>query len=503
MNPLLGSPSSKTIACQKTCVANILNHVLEFDRQAAHSTLYTVIFRAPEDPALLYKSDNIMNETNRSIEDTITVLQDAIDRAVKLGASAAEAALSTGGGLSVTVRNGELESIEHHEDKALSLSTYRGKSKGTATTTDFSTQSIEDTVVAADRIAQLAEPDPYAGLIDSKYLAQEIPDLDLDHPWGLEPESAVELAKRCDTAAREFGPGVKQIDDVSVAQHRGLRGYASSDGFAHAYLGSRHSLSCVVVGKNEGVMQRGHWYTVARDANELEAPELVGTTAAKRTVAKLGARKIRTQKAPVIFEAPIAEGLIGHFVNAVSGGNLYRKASFLVDSVDQTIFPEHISIIEHPHIPRGLGSSPFDAEGAKTSDRTLVENGVLTGYVLGSYSARRLNLEPTGNAGGVNNLTVKHQPLGFDELVKQMDCGLIVTDLMGFGINLVTGDYSRGASGFWVENGEAAYPVEEITIAGNLADMFKHIVACADDVDLRGNIRCGSILLESLTIAGS
>ena len=444
-----------------------------------------------------------MNDSNRLIEESLAVLQSAIDSAKKRGVSAAEAALSTGGGLSVTVRNGELESIEHHQDKALSLSAYHGKCKGTATTTDFSPQSIEDTVAAADRIAQHAEADPFAGLIDPKYLAQEIPDLDLDHPWSLEPDAAIELVKRCDTAAREFGPGVDQTDDVSVTQHRGLRGYASTDGFAQAYVGSRHSLSCVVVGKSDGAMQSGYWYTVSRDADELEAPDLVGIAAAKRTVAKLGARKIPTEKVPVIFEAPVAGGLIGHLVSAVSGGNLYRKASFLVDSAGRAIFPEHVSITERPHIPRELGSSPFDGEGAKTSDRTLVENGVLTGYVLGSYSARRLDLTPTGNAGGVHNLAMNHQQLSFEELVRQMDRGLIVTDLMGFGINMVTGDYSRGASGFWVENGEIAYPVEEITIAGNLAEMFKHIVAGADDVDLRGNIRTGSILLESLTVAGS
>lgn len=450
-----------------------------------------------------YNPAPTMDDSKHLIETSLAVLERAIDNAKSRGVTAAEAGLSTGGGLSVTVRNGELESIEHNQDKALSLSAYRGKSKGTATTTDFSPTSIEETVAAAVRIAEHAEEDPYAGLIDAKYLAREIPDLDLDHPWDLEPDDAIELAKRCDAAARDHDSCVDQTDDVSVSHHRGLRGYASTDGFAEAYVGSRHSLSCVVVGKRNDAMQRGYWYTVARDADSLEAPEAVGIRAAKRTVEKLGARKVPTEKVPVIFEAPIASGLINHLVGAVSGGNLYRKASFLVDCAGKKIFPDHISISERPHLPKGLGSSPFDAEGAQTSDRHLVEGGVLTGYVLGSYSARRLELPPTGNAGGVHNLAVTHQSISFAELVSEMGRGLIVTDLMGFGVNMVTGDYSRGASGFWVENGEIAYPVEEITIAGNLAEMFKHIVKCAGDIDVRGNIRTGSILLESLTVAGS
>ncbi|MFT4580545.1 MAG: PmbA protein [Gammaproteobacteria bacterium] len=450
-----------------------------------------------------YNREHIMNSSIDPKEQALVSLEIAMDHARKLGASSAEAALSTGGGLSVTVRNGELESIEHHQDKALSLTVYHGKRKGTATTTDFSPRSIESTVAAANRIAQHAEADPHAGLIDPSYLAQDIPDLDLDHPWDVTPEEATELAIRCDSAARDFDSRVDQIDDVSVSQHRGTRGYASSDGFAQAYSGSRHSLSCIVVGKHEQTMQRGYWYTLARNASELAAPEAVGIAAADRTMAKLGARKVATEKVPVIFEAPIASGLVGHLVSAISGGNLYRKASFLVDCAGRTIFPNHLSIMEAPHLVRGLGSAPFDAEGAKTSARNLVDHGVLTGYVLGSYSARRLNLPPTGNAGGVHNLSVSHQDLSFEQLVAQMGRGLIVTSLMGFGINMVTGDYSRGASGFWVEDGAIAFPVEEITIAGNLSEIFKNIVTCAADVDRRGNIHTGSMLIESLTVAGS
>jgi len=443
-----------------------------------------------------------MNDSRLSTAETLALLEQVIAHAKQRGVSAAEAAISSGGGLSVSVRNGELESIEHHQDKVLTLSTYHGKRKGTATTTDFSAASIAETAAAADRIARHAEEDPYAGLIEARYLATDIPDLDLDHPWGLEPDAAIELATRCDTAAREFGNGVDQVDDVSVNQHRGLRGYATSDGFAGAYTASRHGLSCVVVGKDNGNMQRGYWYTAARDPHQLEAPEPVGHRAAERTVAKLGARKTATEKVPVIFEAPIAGGLIGHLVSAVSGGNLYRSASFLLDSAGKQIFPERMTISERPHRACGIGSAPFDGEGAATADRELVDHGVLTGYVLESYAARRLDLPPTGNAGGVHNLSVSHEDVDFDGLLREMGRGLLVTDLMGFGVNMVTGDYSRGASGFWVEGGEIAYPVEEITIAGNLADMFMQIAVVANDIDTRGNIQSGSILLESMTVAG-
>ncbi len=444
-----------------------------------------------------------MNDPNPSVEDTLAVLDRVISHAKQRGVSAAEAAISAGGGLSVSVRNGELESIEHHQDKVLTLTAYHGKRKGTATTTDFSIDSVEETVAAADRIARYAEEDPYAGLIDPAYLATQIPDLDLDHPWLIEPDTAIELAVRCDNAARDFHSAVDQVDDVSVNQHRGLRGYATTDGFAAAYMATRHGLSCVVVGKDAGNMQRGYWYTTARNAESLEAPEPVGVHAAERTVARLGARKVATEKVPVIFEAPMAGGFIGHLVSAVSGGNLYRSASFLLDSAGKAIFPEHITITEQPHLARGLGSAPFDGEGAQTSERNPVDRGVLTGYVLGSYSARRLNLAPTGNAGGVHNLSVSSGEADFAALVRQMGRGLVVTSLMGFGVNIVTGDYSRGASGFWVENGEIAYPVEEITIARNLADLFKRIVAVGSDVDRRGNIQSGSILIESMTVAGS
>ena len=427
----------------------------------------------------------------------------AIAHAKDTGSSAAEAALSANAGLSVTVRNGALELVEHHQDKVLTVSAYRGQRKGTATTTDFSATGIAETVAAADSIARYAEEDPYAGLIDPARLAREFPDLDLDHRWDLAPQAAIDIAQQCNSAAQNFDPKVAQVDDVSVSRHQGLAGYANSDGFCASYRSSRHGISCVVIGESNGAMQRDYWYTVARDPQSLEAADHIGRRAAERTIAKLGARKLATEQVPVVFEAAIAASLIGHFVSAISGGALYRKASFLLDSIGRTIFPTHLNIDEVPHLARGLGSAPFDAEGAATSARSLVDKGVLQGYVLDSYAARRLGLESTGNAGGVHNLEVSHSSRRFAELLSDMGRGLLVTELMGFGVNLVTGDYSRGASGYWVENGEIAYPVDEITIAGKLSDMLKQIVAIGDDTDTRGNIRCGSILLESMTVAGS
>lgn len=425
----------------------------------------------------------------------------AVAAAVRLGCSGA-ASVSAGAGLSVTVRSGEVETIEHHRDKALSVTVYHGHQKGTATTTDFSENAIEETVAAAVRIAQQSEADPYAGLVDPAYLAQCPPDLDLDHPWDISAAAAIDLACDCEAAAREVSAEVTQVDEASVSHYRGLQAYADSQGFAGSYLGTRNGISCVVVGERGGAMQRGYWYTAARAAGELEAARAVGRRAAERTVAKLGAIKLTTRRAPVLFEARIATSLIGHLVAAVSGGNLYREASFLRKAAGTQVFPAFLSIDEQPHLPRALGSAPFDGEGVATRQRKLVEAGTLMGYVLDSYAARRLELTPTGHAGGTHNLIVSDQGRDFDGLVRHMGTGLIVTDLMGFGVNLLTGDYSRGASGFWVENGEIVYPVEEITIAGSLSDMFRNLVATGNDLELRSGTRTGSILLAEMTIAG-
>jgi len=431
----------------------------------------------------------------------LDVAAHAIGVARRAGCAAA-VSINAGNGLSVGVRGGEVETLEYHRDKSLAVTVYHGQRKGTATTTDFAPDAVAETVAAAVRIAADAEADAYAGLVDPALLAREFPALDLDHPWDIEPEAAIALALECEAAARDADREVSQVDEAAVSSYRGLHAYADSQGFAGAYRASRHGLSCTVVGSRDGAMQRGYWFTTARRASELEAPAAVGRRAAERTVAKLGARKMKTRKAPVLLENRLATGLIGNLVSAVSGPNLYREASFLRDAIGREVFPEFLSIDEQPHLPRALGSAPFDAEGVATRRRLLVAGGILQGYVLDSYSARRLKMAPTGHAGGVHNLVVSDQGLDFDALLRLMGTGLLVTDLMGFGVNLLTGDYSRGAAGFWVEGGTISHPVEEITIAGNLRDMFRHVVAAGSDLERRGSIRCGSLLLEEMTIAG-
>lgn len=436
-----------------------------------------------------------------SAEHALEVADHAIREATRAGAAAA-VAISAGNGLSVAVRNGQVEVLEQHRDKSLGITVYVGQQKGSATTTDFSAAAVTDTVAAAVGIARAAEADPYAGLIDAALLAQDYPDLDLDHPWALDASTAIDLALQAEAAARAGGPGIQQVDEAAVSRYQGLRAYADSQGFRGAYRATRHGLSCTVVGTREGAMQRGYWFTSARRAEDLESPATVGRIAAERTLAKLGAQRLGTRKAPVLFENRIATGLIGHLLSAVSGATLYREASFLRGAAGTQIFPDFFQIDEDPHLPRGLGSAPFDSEGARTVARPLIAAGVLSGYLLDSYAARRLGMTPTGHAGGAHNLQVSHQGADFAALLRQMDTGLLVTDLMGFGVNLLTGDYSRGASGFWVERGEVAYPVEEITIAGNLREMFRTLVASGSDLERRGSLHCGSLLLAEMTIAG-
>jgi PmbA protein len=434
-------------------------------------------------------------------QTALDVAAHALGVAQRAGCTAA-VSINAGNGLSVGVRGGEVETLEYHRDKSLAVTVYQGKRKGTATTTDFAPDAVAETVAAAVRIATDAEPDEYAGLIDPALLAREFPALDLDHPWDIEPEAAIALALECEAAARDAHREVSQVDEAAVSSYRGLHAYADSQGFTGVYRASRHGQSCTVVGSREGAMQRGYWFTTARRASDLEAPDAVGRRAAARTVAKLGARKMKTRKAPVLFENRLATGLIGNLVSAVSGPNLYREASFLRDAMGQQLFPDFVTIDEQPHLPRALGSAPFDAEGVATRRRLLVDRGVLQGYVLDGYSARRLKMAPTGHAGGIHNLIVSDQGLDLDALLRQMGTGLLVTDLMGFGVNLLTGDYSRGAAGFWVEGGAISHPVEEITIAGNLRDMFRNIVTAGSDLERRGSIQCGSLLLEQMTIAG-
>ena len=426
-----------------------------------------------------------------------------IDLARKSGASASEAAVSRTAGLEVNVRLGEVETIEHTRDNSLSVTVYFGNSKGSASSTDFRVPAVRETVEAACRIARHTAQDEFSGLADPDRMAVDPPDLDLFHPWTITTEEAIALALETETAARDHDERITNSDGASVSRHDGDFVYGNSHGFLEGYSSSRNSLSCVVIAEDSSGMQRDYWYSSARDPDALEAAPQIGRTAARRTIRRLGARKLDTRNAPVLYEADIARGVIGHFVSAVRGANLYRKASFLVDRLGERVMAQHLRIHEQPHLRGALASAAFDGEGVATTPRDLITGGVLQGYVLDSYSARKLGVPTTGNAGGVHNLTVDSGPKSFEELLAEMETGLLVTELMGMGINIVTGDYSRGAAGFWVEGGEIAYPVEEITIAGNLADMFLGIREVGADVDARGAVRTGSLLVDRMTIAGN
>ena len=426
----------------------------------------------------------------------------ALKTAKKSGADHSEISITEDKGLSVTVRNGEIETLENHLDKGLSITVYKNQCKGSSSTSDFSDKAIRQAVKTAVDIAKFTAKDEYSGLADYEAMAWDYPDLNLYYPWELSAEQATDIAIECEAAALKSDKRIINSEGASLSSHESFTAYGNSHGFIGAFPSSSHSLSCAVIGKENNAMQRDYWYTVARDNGLLENPKQVGKQAAKRTVARLSARKISTTKAPVLFSPEVAAGLIGHFVGAISGSSLYRKASFLLDSMGQKIFPDWMHIYEQPHIISGLGSAPFDSEGVKTASRNVVEHGVIQSYVLDGYAARKLKMTTTGNAGGVHNLCVEPGDLDFKGMLKALDKGLLVTELMGQGINIVTGDYSRGAAGFWVENGKIQFPVEEITIAGNLRDMYAKIVAAGNDVDLRRNTRTGSILIEQMTIAG-
>ena len=446
-------------------------------------------------------------DTNRSPEHDLDPLRElvalAVDTARKSGASASEAALSRSAGLDVNVRLGEVETIEHTRDHSLGVTVYFGHGKGSASSTDFRPSAVRETVEAACRIARHTAQDEFAGLADPDRMAVDPPDLDLFHPWAITPDEAVSLALEAETAARDHDPRITNSDGASVSKHDGDYVYGNSHGFLEGCSSSRNSLSCVVIAEDPSGMQRGYWYSTGRDPDRLEPASRIGVTAAERTVRRLGARKLDTRTAPVLYEADVARGIIGHLVAAVRGPNLYRKASFLVDRLGERVMADHLRIHEQPHLRGALASAAFDGEGVATAPRDLVTGGVLRGHVLDSYSARKLGVPTTGNAGGVHNLTVEPGSKSFEALLAEMGTGLLVTDLMGMGINIVTGDYSRGAAGFWVESGEIAWPVEEITIAGNLADMFLGIREVGADVDTRGSIRTGPLLVDRMTIAGN
>ncbi|ROR34875.1 microcin-processing peptidase 1 [Inmirania thermothiophila] len=437
-----------------------------------------------------------------SVQALEEVVGEALERARALGAEAAEAGLSVDQGLSVTVRMGEVETVEHHRDRGLGITVYLGRRKGSASTNDLSREAVQAAVEAAVRIARHAAEDPHAGLPDPEDLAREIPDLDLHHPWGIDAEEAVRLASACEAAARGHDRRITNSEGATVTSHEGVRVYGNSHGFLAGYPATRHSVSCAVVASAGEAMERDYWYTVAREPEAMEAAEVVGRRAAERALRRLGARKLATRRVPVVFVAELARGLVGHLVGAVRGPSLYRRASFLLDAAGERIFPEFVRMTEHPHIPRALGSAPFDDEGVATREQDLVRDGVLVRYVLDSYSARRLGLRTTGNAGGVHNLTVEPGEHDLAGMLREMGTGLLVTELLGHGVNLVTGDYSRGAAGFWVEGGEIAHPVHEITVAGNLREMFANLRAVGRDLDLRGSVRTGSWLVDGMTVAG-
>ena len=438
------------------------------------------------------------------IPELKSIVSEALNRARALGASQSEADVSLQKGLTTTVRLGKVETVEYQRDRGMGITVYFGKRKGSASTADLSPQSVGEIVEKACDIARYTAEDECAGLADPEELARDIPDLDLDHPWDISPEEAVECARACEAAGRAVDARLTNSEGASVSSHRGVRVYGNSLGFLAGFPSTSHSVSCALLAQVGEDMQRDYWYGAARDARDLENAESIGRKAGIRAVARLGARKIATQKARVLYAPEVARGLIGHFLGAIRGSSQYRKSSFLLGAAGEQVFPSFLELRERPHIRKALGSSPFDGEGVSTRDRELVQQGVLQGYVLGSYSARKLGLKTTGNAGGTHNLLVESTVGGMEigALLRQLGTGLLVTELMGQGVNGVTGDYSRGASGYWIENGVQAYPVHEITIAGNLKQMYRNIAAIGSDVDLRGGVRVGSVLIEEMTIAG-
>lgn len=438
------------------------------------------------------------------IPELESVVTRALDAARAAGATQAEADASLQKGLTVSVRLGEVETVEYQRDRGLGITVYFGTRKGSASTADLSAQAVADMVAKACAIARHTAEDDCAGLADPALLAREFPDLELDFPWDLGPDSAVELARDCEAAGRAVDARLTNSEGASVSTHRGVRVYGNTQGFLAGHASSSHSVSCALLAQDADDMQRDYWYTTARDPADLEDARLVGRRAGERAVARLGARRVATGRAPVLFAPEVARGLVSHFIGAIRGGSQYRKTTFLLGAAGQAVFPAWVAMHERPHLRKGLASAAWDGEGVRTRDRELVQGGVLDGYLLGSYSARKLGLVSTGNAGGLHNLIVDPSAGAPDQaaLLRQMGQGLLVTELMGQGVNGVTGDYSRGATGFWVEGGAIAYPVHEVTIAGNLRDMYRNLVAIGGDVDLRGGIRIGSVLLDSMTIAG-
>lgn len=432
---------------------------------------------------------------------------DVLRVARELGASDAATEISEGSGLSVSVRKGKVETIEQNRDKVMGVTVMIGKRRGNASTSDFSPAALRATAEAAYNIARFTAEDDCAGLAEEELLERDPQDLDLFHPWTINAEEAIRIATQAERAALDVSPRIRNSDGASVSAQHSQFVLATSRGFNSGYPYSRHFISCAPIAGTGNGMQRDDWYSSKRAPGALAAPEDIGRYAAERALARLGARKLTTRRCPVLFEAPLAAGLLGAFVQAVSGGALYRKSTFLHDTLGKPVFPAHIDIHEQPHVPGAMGSAPFDEEGVRTQARDVVRDGVVEGYFLSTYSARKLGMKTTGNAGGSHNLALTSKLTTSDDdfagMLRKMGTGLLVTELMGQGVNYVTGDYSRGASGYWVENGVIQYPVEEITIAHNMVEMFRQIVAIGADTLVRGTKETGSILIEEMTIAGN
>ena len=445
---------------------------------------------------------NINRGRLKSTEELSAIMRDVLKRAHEQGATDASVVVNHDTGFSIDARMGEVETVAFSEDNAVSVIVYKGVRKGGASSTDTSPSALDAMIAAALDIADVSAADPCFGLADRELVSNEYPELGLCHPWAITPPEAIEMALSCEKQALAMDKRIGNSDGVNISTYTFSHGYANSYGFSGVVDSSRHSISCSLIAKEGETMQRDYDYTTARHAKDLLSIELLASSAVQRAVSRLGAKKIKTQKVPVLFSSRLSGGLFSSFVNAISGSNLYCKNSFLLDSIGQQIFPSAIRIYEQPHLLGGLGSTPFDGEGVLTRNNVLVENGKLCQYVLGSYSARKMGLQTTANSGGVFNLTVDPTAGDFNDVLKKMGTGLLVTELMGQGVNGLTGDYSRGASGFWVEQGEIQYPVEEITIAGNLKDMFAAIAAIGTDINPNVATRCGSVLIEQMMVAG-
>ena len=447
-----------------------------------------------------------MTTNNSTILDNkdhlLRIIDFVLSQSKKMGATDAEADIGAGIGLSANVRKGVIDKLEYENEKGLSITLYINGKKGSASSSDFGDNALKNTVEAAFNIAKHASHDKHAGLVEKKLMAKNIADLNLYHPCNISPEAAIDLAIECEQSAFDCDKRITNSDGSIVSTFSGINIYGNTNDFINGWRWSSHMIECTVIAEDNSGMQRDGWYSKTCDFDDLQSIKDIGKEATRRATTRLGARKLSTCEVPVIFEAPVASGLFSAFITAISGASLYRRASFLLDKKDKQVFANHINISENPHLKKALGSAPFDNDGVATKKRTLINEGILEDYVLSGYSARKLGLQTTGNAGGVHNLIVKPNKKNLDDIIVEMNKGLLITDMIGFGVNQITGDYSRGASGFWIENGEIAYPVEEITIAGNLTEMYKNIICIGNDVDQRGNILTGSVMIDKMIVAG-